>query len=1193
MFFFNQNTSKYADGGFIKQVLPDIYYQPFKLKGNGKRQYNIFQSHNDSQLRQAAKQLFYNLSKDEHKKLAKEYDDKYDKSNKEYSAYVEYAFKMEFDKKPSPSDYRVSGIWSDKFSEPTKNKLRSLLDAANQYRAAYYLHEAASKYAEGGRVGDFDLVYQRWSKMMGGDGVSGTIRTKPANYYVASVLPDGTLQFDDLEANTRDVIDKEKVKELWNKKAIPNEPLTPYQKEKYEFAKGGEIKNQYENMAASQVWDAWSDEQRRHFLQDHNHKEIHETKVMDYSYDELPPQIQYSINIHTIQGQYADGGKVKHFIGWDGIPFEMDTRPFAVIAAMDLPANEILDEAKKALDSREIDEQDFYRIYDYVHEHLIKYDVTGVRDDKRVVISKHSVSRAEAYSLVTDAIKSGLYYDVRLSESYADGGNVNSDNRITVYRFNPMLIFKGGGYPIKSVSPTEWHIDKSKAMDVFNTFNHTLISNTERIEMMESNDGDTDADSNVWILAAVEAATVSQADYDEYLKDTSNDEIIGNAADYDFVTVSEKKFMPNGTKVPAKLYKSIYSDGGNVSGKIQIGANVHFLTNNYPKSEGYYGIVQRNVNHPHYSVDVYKNKKRILSDETFKNSDMEVIQSTQAIVLVISDKKPLYTQLNKMYPDNTFKDIEHESNPHLMFSPSINKYIIVFTNSYLQQVDKNVVKDNLDYIKKTYGVSRITWADKEAKKSAYAEMMYASGGKIDMKEHLCGCGMNFGEGGNIPEFNEEDFTKVMFRYITKLLVPFGAKIIALNKFEYKGKEYELAAWNRYTDTEQGRLFVESQIVFHELPSGKDVGGATFNPDTVTLEFEIDGLEIEFADKHHLPFEVDKTSLMKYPVKIWVNGTRDAKLELTPMKNFLEANYKAHQIWKTKRFSDAAYHIQYSDGEVFSGTIDLEPQDFHQPHNRRILSNHLTTLWSNVAKQTEPKFPTTKEDIEEAKEALKKYAFNDAVPAAYAHIIEYNEYQVPHIRLSSPDALENKEVRQAINWLIVNEGFTTYQIGVIMEFVAPDDVLKQIKADFTKLKNQTALMRDELAYPAMPYEGKQYAKGGKIEKDTVILPHLIAERVADEVIYQQFDDEMNKWETYSDAEKKQLNKKINTLKIKVINYLTSRANKTYTNNQYFANKVKAKGNQGRDYLYMMMQHWCGMNNGKITKDVSLVIKNYNK
>ena len=44
-----------------------------------------------------------------------------------------------------------------------------------------------------GRVDGFDLVYETYSKMMGGDGVNGTIRTIPQNYYVASITADGDI----------------------------------------------------------------------------------------------------------------------------------------------------------------------------------------------------------------------------------------------------------------------------------------------------------------------------------------------------------------------------------------------------------------------------------------------------------------------------------------------------------------------------------------------------------------------------------------------------------------------------------------------------------------------------------------------------------------------------------------------------------------------------------------------------------------------------------------------------------------------------------------------------------------------------------------------------------------------------------------------------------------------------------------
>lgn len=53
---------------------------------------------------------------------------------------------------------------------------------------------------------------------MGGDDVSGTVRTVPENYYVATVTSQKTLVFDGLEANTKD-IDKKSV-EKWFKSQI-------------------------------------------------------------------------------------------------------------------------------------------------------------------------------------------------------------------------------------------------------------------------------------------------------------------------------------------------------------------------------------------------------------------------------------------------------------------------------------------------------------------------------------------------------------------------------------------------------------------------------------------------------------------------------------------------------------------------------------------------------------------------------------------------------------------------------------------------------------------------------------------------------------------------------------------------------------------------------------------------------------
>lgn len=65
-----------------------------------------------------------------------------------------------------------------------------------------------------------ELVYEIWSPMMNGDGVSGTIRTVPQNYYVATVNEKSELKFEGLEVNTRE-INQDKVRKLWDANKIP------------------------------------------------------------------------------------------------------------------------------------------------------------------------------------------------------------------------------------------------------------------------------------------------------------------------------------------------------------------------------------------------------------------------------------------------------------------------------------------------------------------------------------------------------------------------------------------------------------------------------------------------------------------------------------------------------------------------------------------------------------------------------------------------------------------------------------------------------------------------------------------------------------------------------------------------------------------------------------------------------------
>jgi hypothetical protein len=85
------------------------------------------------------------------------------------------------------------------------------------------------------------------------------------------------------------------------------------------FAKGGSIENNYGDQTAKEVWNNWSSEQRRHFLDDHNviygkDKSLH---ISQYRFDELPIDLYKSIESvlkkHLKEGQYAKGGELETF----------------------------------------------------------------------------------------------------------------------------------------------------------------------------------------------------------------------------------------------------------------------------------------------------------------------------------------------------------------------------------------------------------------------------------------------------------------------------------------------------------------------------------------------------------------------------------------------------------------------------------------------------------------------------------------------------------------------------------------------------------------------------------------------------------------------------------------------------------------------------------------------------------------
>ena len=106
--------------------------------------------------------------------------------------------------------------------------------------------DRSNSYADGGLVDGFNLVFEKWSKMMGGNGVGGSIRTTPENYYVATIDNNGDILFEDLEANTRN-INKNSVKKLWEQNRIKDVTPKKYydSRDDYSYEDGGFMNNVY------------------------------------------------------------------------------------------------------------------------------------------------------------------------------------------------------------------------------------------------------------------------------------------------------------------------------------------------------------------------------------------------------------------------------------------------------------------------------------------------------------------------------------------------------------------------------------------------------------------------------------------------------------------------------------------------------------------------------------------------------------------------------------------------------------------------------------------------------------------------------------------------------------------------------------------------------------------------------------
>lgn len=138
-----------------------------------------------------------------------------------------------------------------------------------------------------------------------------------------------------------------------------------------------------------------------------------------------------------------------------------------------------------------------------------------------------------------------------------------------------------------------------------------------------------------------------------------------------------------------------------------------------------------------------------------------------------------------------------------------------------------------------------------------------------------------------------------------------------------------------------------------------------------------------------------------------------------------------------------------------------------------------------------------------------------------------------------------------------------ELDVATEYI-PEGILCRFE-DVKKVKGEGSASFSEGGTPlgstTQTHIPTSFKKGGTIYDDTLILPEVVADTVANEKIS-------------SSAKTKNLplDDKRHRIEKALAKDLVRKANKIYENNAYFRKKLDASGNKGRDALYVYMRHW---------------------
>lgn len=89
--------------------------------------------------------------------------------------------------------------------------------------------------------------------------------------------------------------------------------------------------------------------------------------------------------------------------------------------------------------------------------------------------------------------------------------------------------------------------------------------------------------------------------------------------------------------------------------------------------------------------------------------------------------------------------------------------------------------------------------------------------------------------------------------------------------------------------------------------------------------------------------------------------------------------------------------------------------------------------------------------------------------------------------------------------------------------------------------------------------------------------IIGETVAEQAVSFSMSERLAEYKNLEKAKREEMDAEYKQEVKGLTKYLCERAETHYQYNKDFNKSVKAKGNKGRDYLYMFMYHWVGAHN----------------